>query len=129
MATKEETEYELKVLENLNREWLERTEQHQRRIDLIRGVALGLLYGIIGNLFVQFFFPVVESLIIGEYDALFFSNVVISIIALLIIIYTTVKFRSQLTQYENEEKSARQQVEVTRKAIQTRKTRLEKTDN
>lgn len=129
MATKEKTEYELKVLENLNREWLERTEQRQRRIDLIRGVALGLLYGIIGNLFVQFFFPVVESLIIGEYDTLFFSNVVISIIALLIVIYTTVKFRSQLTQYENEEKSARQQVEVTRKAIQTRKTRLEKTDS
>jgi len=129
MATKEETEYELKVLKNLNREWLERAEEHRRRIDFIRGVALGLLYGIIGNLFVQFFFPVVESLIVGEYDTLFFSNVVISVVALAIILYATVKFRGQLTEYENQEKSARHNAETTRKAIQTRKTRLKKTDN
>ena len=129
MATKEETEYELKVLKNLNREWLERAEEHRRRIDFIRGVALGLLYGIIGNLFVQFFFPVVESLIVGEYDTLFFSNVVISVVALAIILYATVKFRGQLTEYENQEKSARYNAETTRKAIQTRKTRLKKTDN
>ena len=123
---KEEIEYELKVLENLNREWLERAERHRRRIDLITGVALGLLYGIIGNLFVQFFFPVVESLILQKYDG-FVENVIISIVSLGIILFATVKFRSQLSEYEGEEKAAKQQAEATRKAIQTRKTRLEKT--
>jgi nitrate/nitrite transporter NarK len=125
MTTKEETEYELKVLENINREWLERAKRRRRSTDLIRGVALGLLYGIIGNLFVQFFFPVVETLIVGgEYDTLFFSNVAISVVALVIILYTTIKFRGQLTQYEKEEETAQQQAEVTRKAIQTRKAKL-----
>jgi nitrate/nitrite transporter NarK len=128
MTTKEETEYELKVLENLNGEWLKRAGEHRRRIDLSKGVALGLLYGIIGNLFVQFFFPVVESLVIGEYDMLFLSNVIISVVALAVILYATIKFRSQLTEYENEERTAKEQAEVTRKAIQTRKTRLEKTE-
>ena len=125
-AKKEGTEYELKILENLNREWLNRAEEHRRRVDLVRGVALGLLYGIIGNLFVQFFFPVVESLVIGGYGTLFFSNVIISVVALVIILYATIEFRGQLTEYENEERTAKQQTEATRKAIQTRKTRLEK---
>jgi len=124
---KEEIESELTMLENLNREWHERAEKHRRRIDLIRGVALGLLYGIIGNIFVQFFFPVIEAMILKEYDKLFWSNVVISAIALAIILFATVELRGQLTEYETEEKTAKQQVEVTRKAIQTRKTRLEKT--
>jgi nitrate/nitrite transporter NarK len=124
MTTKEETEYELKVFENLNKEWLGRAEEHRRRIDLTKGIALGLLYGIMGNLFVQFFYPVVESLILQKYEG-FIENVAITSVAFVIILWITIRFRGQLVEYKKEEETAKKQVEATRKAIQTRKTKLE----
>ena len=42
---------EMKILEELEKSWEERGEEQRRRIDFIEGVAL--IYGIIGNLFVQ----------------------------------------------------------------------------
>ena len=85
---------------------------------------MGLLYGIIGNLFVQFFYPVVESLVLRQYDG-FIENVMISAVAFVIILCVTIKLRGQLTEYKKEEETAKQQVEATRKAIQTRKAKLE----
>lgn len=128
MVTKEETKYELKVLQNLNREWLERAEEHRRRIDFTRGIALGLIYGIIGNLFVQFFYAVVESLVLKKYDG-FVENAIISVVALLVILYVTIRFRGQLMEEEAKEKTAEQHAETTRKALQTREHRLENEDS
>jgi hypothetical protein len=41
----------MKILEELEKSWEERGEEQRRRIDFIEGGAL--IYGIIGNLFVQ----------------------------------------------------------------------------
>jgi hypothetical protein len=44
----------MKILEELEKSWEERGEEQRRRIDFIEGVALGLIYGIIGNLFIPY---------------------------------------------------------------------------
>jgi H+/Cl- antiporter ClcA len=123
--SKEEIELELKVLKNLKDESLQVVAERRRHIDLIRGVALGLLYGIIGNLFVQFFFPVIESLELQKYDATFVPNVVICGFAIFVILATTWQFRKELTDYEEGEKTASGNLDVYRKAIQTREQKLE----
>ena len=96
MMTKED-EKEIEAYEEFEKEYLERVELQRRKIDFTKGIALGLLYGIIGNLFVQFFYPVFEGVILEKYDVLFWSNLVISAIALGIILLVTFSFRNQLS--------------------------------
>jgi hypothetical protein len=122
---KEEPEYELKVLERLKETMSVLVEGHRRRIDLVRGIALGLLYGIIGNLFVQHWYPVFEGLVLGKYDLTFSANVIVSASVLIVILYTTIIYHRQLTKEEEKENKARGDLEVLEKAIQRRKARLE----
>ena len=100
MITKEDKEF-LEDFEEFEKEYLERAETHRRKIDFTKGIVSinnqNFTFGIIGNLFVQFFYPVVEGIILQKFDVLFWSNLVISAIALSIIILATLSFRSQLS--------------------------------
>jgi predicted membrane chloride channel (bestrophin family) len=116
MMTKEE---ELDALEEFEKVYLERAEGQQRRIDLTKGIALGLFYGIIGNLFVQFFYPVVESLVTEQYS--FVANVIISISAFVAIVLATLSFRNQLSWSRFVEKGERESAKVIRRMINERK--------
>ena len=79
----------------------EEKDRNLRRIDLTKGVVLGLFYGIIGNVFVQFFYPVIEEIILWEFEPSILGNIIISIISLAFILYVTVRFRNQLRQLED----------------------------
>ena len=87
-------------------------KEHKRQIDFTKGIAFGLIYGIIGNLFVQFFYPVVEGIVVSRYDNLLLSNLIISIVSFVIIIFTTLQFRKQLRTHEKV-------IERTQEAIDT----------
>jgi len=113
-------------LESLFQSWSEKAEITRRRIDLARGVALGLLYGIIGNLFVQFFYPVTEALALGEYPKSFWKNVIVSVASLVIILYVTIKFRSQLKEDERKMKLATDSMKRERYEIKRWKKELHK---
>ena len=124
MTTKEEIETELRVLESLKNEAFQVVEERRRRIDLIRGVALGLLYGVLGNLFVVFFFPIDQSLLLSKYDATFVPNIIICVGAFVAIVVTTWQFYNQLTGYEAGERMATDNVNIYRKAIASREEQL-----
>jgi hypothetical protein len=79
--------------------WLHEAE---RRHDLTAGIAYGLIYGIIGNLFVQFFYPVIEKMVLQTFDIVFIADLIVSIAALIGITFTTIKLRKQFTVHSNE---------------------------
>lgn len=116
----------VEIFENLNEEYHQHAEEHRRRIDFTKGIALGLLYGVIGNLFVQFFYPVVEALTIAKYDVLFFSNLTISLFSLSILLYTTINLRKQLKENEIKEVTAKERAEASGKALKSIKKQLTK---
>jgi hypothetical protein len=114
MMTKEDME-EIEALEEFEKEYLERAEKQRRRIDFTKGIALGLFYGIIGNLLVQFFYPVVESLVTEQYS--FVANVIISISAFVAIVLATLSFRGQLSWSSFVEEGEREGANITRRRI------------
>jgi hypothetical protein len=108
----------LKDYEGMIQFWSENAETSRRRIDLAKGVAFGLLYGIIGNLFVQFFYPVSEAIALGEYPKSFWTNVIVSGFSLFIIVYTTMEFRKELKEEERKMKIATDSVKREEYKIQ-----------
>jgi heme exporter protein D len=116
----------VKDYEGLIQSWSEKEESTRRRIDLTKGVALGLLYGIIGNFFVQFFYPAVEALALGEYPKSFWTNVIVSAISLAVILYMTMEFRSQLKEDKRKMKLATESIRRERNAIEELRKILEK---
>lgn len=102
-----------------------RVEDQKRQIDLVKGVSLGLLYGIIGNFAVQHWFPVFEGLMLKNYDIWFYGNAIIFLVALCIIIYTSLWFRNELKWQKTKLDIASDWERVTRIQIQDMKKRLD----
>lgn len=60
-----------------------------------KGLALGLFYGIIGNMLVSHYYGVFNGLIVGQFDTMFWANtIVFSIILAAILIVSLVWIRS-----------------------------------
>jgi len=119
-------ENNVKHLEETQKDWIKSAEEYRRRVDFTKGVVLGLVLGIVGNLLVQFFYPVVESLVLGEYTNVFWANMTISAVALVIIVYITVKYRSQLSQEKSLMKVSIENQENMKEAIETYRQVLER---
>jgi len=115
-----------KAYEQMNKWWGERFEEKRRSIDLVRGVALGLLYGIIGNFFVQHWHPVFEGLMLGEYKPTFWANAIVCFFSLVVILYTTIKFRHQLKEDKRKMRLARESLGRTELKIEELKQHLER---
>jgi uncharacterized membrane protein len=118
--------YEIDALKEIRKNWFERAEEHARHIDLVRGAAFGLTLGIVGNLFVQFLYPVTEAVLLGEYKPTFVSNLIVCAISLILIAFVYTIFRRQLTRNENKLKLSGESVEVIEYAIKRRQLSLEK---
>jgi hypothetical protein len=79
----------------------EEKERNIRHIDLSKGLILGLFYGIIGNTFVQFFYPIIQQIILWKFESSILANIIISAISLAFILYMTARFRNHLRQLED----------------------------
>jgi hypothetical protein len=120
-------QYEIDALKEIRKNWFERAEEHTRRLDLLRGTALGLTLGIVSNLFVQFLYPVTEALLLGDYKPTFVSNLIVCAISLILIAFAATNFRRQLRRDENKLKLSRKSLEVIEYAIKRRQHSLEQT--
>jgi hypothetical protein len=125
---KEKTEEELEeikdslgkteeILESLDESLNHEITEEKKHIDFTKGITLGLFYGIIGNLFVQFFYPVIEDIILANYDTLFFANATISFVSLGLIVFVTMQLRKQLKRYEADVKFYRELLEQNQKIM------------
>lgn len=95
-----------KATEYIEKAFEAEMDHYERRIDFTKGIALGLVFGIVGNLFVQFFYAFVEGIILVRYDGLFYSNLIVSVASLIIIFFVSVKFYKQLKIEERDRKSS-----------------------
>jgi hypothetical protein len=64
----------------------------QRVNDKLTGIMYGLLYGIMGNLLVQFLYPVVEKSLLGIFDQVFWISSIVSCVAIIGIALTSIKY-------------------------------------
>jgi uncharacterized membrane protein len=120
MQKGEDIKYELEVLKRLYENASIESESHQRHIDLTSGVTLGLLYGIVGNLFVQFLYPVVERITTMNIDNIFWVDLGVSIIIFVSIVITTYKLRSRLAEHKKGEQEMQANMKNLEEAIKRR---------
>jgi hypothetical protein len=118
-------QYELEALKEITEKWSKSEEERIRRIDLLRGTALGLTLGILGHLFVQFLYPITEALLLGEYKPTFAGNLIICVISLILVVCVSAYLYRQLTQGENKLKLSKKSEDVLEYAIKRRQHSLE----
>ncbi len=119
-------QYELDALIEVKAKLSENKKEHNRRVNFLRGTALGLTLGIIGHLFVQFLFPVIEAFLLGEYGAAFTGNLTICIISLIGVIGMSMYLYQQLTKSESKQELSKRSEDVLDYAIKRRQNNLEK---
>ncbi len=120
-------QYEIDALKEIRKNWFEQLGQHTRHNDLMKGAAFGLTFGIVGNLFVQFLYPVIEAVLFVKYESNFIGNTVICTISLILIMFVYMNFNPQLKQDENKLKLSRNSAEIIEYAITRRQHALEQT--
>ena len=119
-------QYELDALREVQSKLSESKKEHVRRVDLLRGTALGLTLGILGHLFVQFLFPVVEAFLLGEYGAAFAGNLTICMVSLVVVVCVSAYLYRQLTKGESKLELSKRSEDVLDYAIKRRQNNLEK---
>ncbi len=67
----------------------------QRTNDKLTGIMYGLLYGIMGNLLVQFLYPAIERPLLGVFDQVFWTAAIVSCSAIIGIVLTSIKYLGQ----------------------------------
>lgn len=82
--------------EEFEKSWSEKLQNTSRRIDFREGIILGLILGILGNLFVQFFYPLFEHAILGKFNIVFWSNLVVCAFAIAIVLYKVRGYQREL---------------------------------
>jgi hypothetical protein len=112
---KKRREKKLQIFDEFRKEVEEESNRH---IDFTKGLALGLIYGIIGNLFVQFFYQVVEGIVLEKYDSLLVVSSIITALSLTGIIFTTIKLKADLEFHKAKLRLVKEAWKKLRKAIE-----------
>lgn len=92
----------------------ETTEIINQRFDFVKGLSFGLVYGVVGNLFVQYLYGFIERMFLGIFDSLFYFDVLILTFSVFAIIITSLKLRKQIKKF----KTYRKYVEMHEKEIE-----------
>jgi H+/Cl- antiporter ClcA len=70
----------------------ELNDKAMQRKAYLKGLALGLFYGIIGNMLVSHYYAVFNGFVIAQLDTLFYANLLAFVIILIAILYVTLKW-------------------------------------
>ena len=120
-------QYELDAMKELRAKLSRSEERRTKRIDLLRGTALGLTLGILGHLSVQFLYPIAEALLLGEYGPTFAGNLAICVISLILVVCVSVYLYRQLTKGENRLELSKRSEDILEYTIKRWQHSLEKT--
>lgn len=100
VMTRDEITKTLKELRNSRKGLMSNLQTLQQRTYLIQGVALGLFYGIVGNILVSHYYGVFEGLAKAEYGNVFLASLIILIVGLVLIIFLSAKWHSQMEEFK-----------------------------
>jgi hypothetical protein len=92
----------LQYVEQRNRELREFLEQRKH---LIEGVALGLFFGIIGNIAVSHYYGLFERLVNGRFDNLLWLNLFSLVVVLVVVLVASWQWYKRLKIIEEDQKS------------------------
>jgi len=87
---------DIKFYEDLEKSRSESGELHLQRIDFTKALLYGIFYGIMGNLSVQYSFPIYEGLALSRFDNMFWASVLIFAVSVMVIIITAYKLNREL---------------------------------
>ena len=76
----------LELLRHLKDKEIHLIEIFRERIFWIKGIALGLFYGIIGNILASHYIEVFKSIVMWQIDKLFWTNLIVLVITLAVIL-------------------------------------------
>jgi len=117
-------QYELKALKEI-KENLDRDEGKTGYVDLVKGVACGLVFGIGGILFALSLFPLVETLMRGGNMTGFVGNLIVCAVCLVLIVLLGIYLLRQLSRVKSKPRLSRESAEVLDYAIRRRQHTLE----
>jgi hypothetical protein len=87
---------DIKFYEDLEESRSQSGDLHLQRIDFTKALLYGIFYGIMGNLSVQYSFPVYEGLALGRFDSMFWISVLVFVVSVAVIIITAFKLNREL---------------------------------
>jgi hypothetical protein len=90
--------------------WERMANLSRSRIDFMKGIKYGLILGIFGNFEVQFSFSLLEGLLLGRYDIVFYASTVVVLVSAMPIVFVLNRFRKE---QKEEEKQLRLAIEQT----------------
>ena len=90
----------LKLTEKKILSLIPKLEQVLLSQEFIRGVTIGLVYGIVGNMIVLHYHKAFERLMLGEFDALLWANLIVFIVAFTSIFVISIKWRGKWKKLE-----------------------------
>lgn len=76
-------------------------EKAQQKKSFWKGLALGLFYGIIGNVLVSHYYGVFTGLTVGPYDDLFCANVIAFSIILVVVLIVSVGWMRSIAKLDD----------------------------
>ena len=117
-------QYELKALKEI-KENLDRDEGKTGYVDLVKGVACGLVFGIGGILFALSLYPAVETLMRGGNMTGFVGNLIVCAVCLVLIVLLGIYLLRQLSRVKSKPRLSRESAEVLDYAIRRRQHTLE----
>jgi hypothetical protein len=118
-------QYELEALREIKKNLFERDEENAEHVDLVKGTACGLVFGIGGSLFALSLYPVVEALLRGESTVAFVGNLIVGAVCLILIAFVSLYLHRQFSRDKNKPRLSRESVEVIEYAIKRRQHTLE----
>jgi hypothetical protein len=110
------------LFKNLEKSMLNRAEMAQRQMDFRRGIVYGLIYGIVGNMAVQFGYQVFEEWILGTYNQLFWLNLTLFLFSVFVIVLVTIWFANQISNLRDEQETY---INIAKSAMSELKRRIE----
>lgn len=80
-------------------------ENMRQQMFLIKGVALGLFYGIIGNILASHYYEVFKGITMWQFDKLFWTNLTILVIVIVTIVVVSWRWLISLAKLEGSVKA------------------------
>ena len=104
----------LELIRYLKKEKIHLIEFFRERIFWIKGIALGLFYGIIGNILASHYIEVFRSIVTWQIDKLFWTNLIVLVITLAVILVVSWRWFVSLAKLKGYVKKSEERVIVAK---------------
>ncbi len=119
-------QYELEALKEIREKLFVESNERKRHIFLVKGMASGIIYGVFGILFIEFLYPIIETVLVGDNSLALVGNAIACSISFVLIVLVTFYLRRITTQARNKLSISKKSMDVIEYAIKRRRFALEK---